>query len=265
MFASLIHHRRHREFDGIDIDSSERIHAYRRLLERKKSLHRVYEDYYRTFSEHIAILPEGPRLELGSGWSFLEKFIPNLIKSDITRSQFIHLQLDGLSLPFETESLAGIFLTNVLHHLPDVERFFQEADRVLKKEGCLFLLEPHYSPWTDFVWRISAHEAFSRQGPWKFQSLGPLSSANLALAWMIFERDKALFFKKFPNFHGHKRFTHTGFSYLATGGFTMKTLVPAACYPLLKVFDKILSKLSGGISDNFETFILIKSSANQNK
>ena len=67
----------------------------------------------------------GQLLELGSGGSFLKDRCPELITSDIVEG-LAERVIDAQELPFEAESVRGIFLTHAFHHIPDVERFLRE-------------------------------------------------------------------------------------------------------------------------------------------
>ena len=68
-------------------------------------------------------IPEGPILELGSAGGFLKEIHNNIITSDVICTKYIDVVLDGHQLPFQSTSLSGILMTNVLHHLHQPRRF----------------------------------------------------------------------------------------------------------------------------------------------
>lgn len=52
---------------------------------------------------------------------------------------FEFIKLVDQQLPFETWSVDVLMMNSVLHHLPDLEKFYQEASRILKKEWLLVI------------------------------------------------------------------------------------------------------------------------------
>src|SRR3954468_19592268 len=119
---------------GLDLDDPHTTHLRRRILDEKRFLRRIYEEWYTAIA---ASLPpgEGAVLELGSGAGFLADFIPGLVRSEVFYTPGIDLVLDGQALPFRDRSLRGIAMTNVLHHLPRPLRFFAEAARAVRGGG----------------------------------------------------------------------------------------------------------------------------------
>lgn len=49
----------------------------------------------------------------------------------------------GLNLPFRDDSLDAVLCARVLHHFPDVTEPLKEIQRVLKKDGVLFTMDPN--------------------------------------------------------------------------------------------------------------------------
>ncbi len=180
-------------------------HEYHQLVKsrdtirRKKFLKRIYETWYR---EIVASLPaiDGPVMEIGSGGGFLGEHIPDLITTDFVPTPLIRCAASAEALPFESNSLRAVVMINVLHHLPDPQRFFAEAERCLKTGGSILLVEPWVSSWSRFVYSFLHHEPFATGvQSWKSCIGGPLSGANSAMPWIIVERDRELFRKKFPS------------------------------------------------------------------
>ncbi|MGE4159552.1 MAG: class I SAM-dependent methyltransferase [Planctomycetota bacterium] len=256
MIGQLVRLLRHRELDGVPLDSPERVRLHRAILARKRILRCVYDGFHRTFLPDLDQLPVGPRVELGTAWSHLHEVVPGLIRTDIAAVDGAALRVDARHLPFADGSLAALFLINTLHHVPDPLACLCEAARALKPGGLMMLVEPHATVWSLVVWGISGHEHFDQDPEWEFRTTGPLSGSNLALSWKIFHRDLERFRRESPNLEIVRQSTHTGFTYLLSGGFTMKALVPSFLYGPLYLMDRMLSKLSRGVSDQFETIIL---------
>jgi SAM-dependent methyltransferase len=210
---------------GLD-DPAETLHR-RQSLSRKPFLQAVYLSWYRRI---LPVLPPGGSrrvLELGSGAGFLEKALPGVITSDVLLLPDVDLIARGEALPFASGSLDGIILVDVFHHIPMPRRFLSEAARGLRTGGVLAMIEPWRTPWSSFIYRFFHPEPFDPGARnWEFPSTGPLSGANGALPWIVFERDRAIFEREFPGLRVASVQLHTPFLYLLSGGFSLPALVP---------------------------------------
>jgi SAM-dependent methyltransferase len=225
----------------ISLDDPRTTILRRRIISEKKFLRKVYQDWYRLLS---ASLPagDGAVLELGSGAGFLEEFIPGLISSEIFYLQGISLVCDGQKMPFEKDSLRGILMTDVLHHIPRVRLFFREALRILKVGGVISMVEPWNTNWSKVIYSHQHHEVFNpKVAEWEFTTSGPLSGANTALPWIIFSRDQVQFKKEFPGLRIMIIKTMMPFRYLASGGVSMRSLMPGWSYALWGGVEQMLS------------------------
>jgi len=212
---------------GLDLDDPRTTELRRQVIRDKSFLVDIYSDWYRA----IALsLPEGPGavLEIGSGAGFLDRFVPGLITSETFACPGVRLVLDGLRLPFATAALRAIVMTNVLHHLPRPRQFFSEASRCVRPGGAIVMVEPWVTSWSTFVYTRLHHEPFQAAAEhWEFPSRGPLSGANGALPWILFERDRAAFAREFPQWSVEVVAPMMPFRYLLSGGVSMRTLMPA--------------------------------------
>jgi SAM-dependent methyltransferase len=153
--------------------------------------------------------------------------------------------VDATKMPFEPGSVRFIGMLNTLHHIPDPEAFFREAVRVLKPGARLMISDQHRGWISRFVLKHLHHEAFDdRAIDWKFPSQGPLSSANGAMAWMIFIRDRVRFEKLFPELRIIGVKPHTPFRYWLSGGLKTWTLLPPGTWSLATAWDRFLTFLS---------------------
>ncbi|HSU81089.1 MAG TPA: methyltransferase domain-containing protein [Thermoanaerobaculia bacterium] len=234
---------------GLDLDDPRTTHLRRRILAEKRFLRRIYEEWY---SAIAASLPpgEGPVLELGSGAGFLADFVPGLVRSEVFYIEEIDLVLDGLALPFRDRSLRGIAMTNVLHHLPHPLRFFAEAARAVRPGGVVTMIEPWVTPWSRWFYTRFHHEPFLPEAPeWEIPTGGgPLSGANGALPWILFHRDRERFERESPKWHVRSIEPIISFRYLVSGGMSLRSLTPAATYPLWRGLERALSPLSGQLA-----------------
>lgn len=212
----------------------------KRIIEEKQFLRKIYREWY---AQIASVLPyPGAILELGSGQGFLKEHIPETITSDVTFFPDISIVLDAHRMPFANESLAAIVMIDVLHHLSGPRDFLAEAERCLLPGGVIAMVEPWVTSWSRFVYGRFHHEPFlpdARQ--WESPSEGPLSGANGALPWMIFERDLDTFRTEFLGWHIERLTLDMPLSYLMSGGISMRQLLPSSFYGVLRGIERLMS------------------------
>jgi SAM-dependent methyltransferase len=223
---------------NLDIDDPKTTDRRREVICQKPFLRAIYEDWYALISSWLPPV-DGPVLELGSGAGFLQEFIPGLITSELFLCANTRVVLDGARLPFPDGSLRAIVMTDVLHHIPDCRAFFREAQRCLRPAGALVMLEPWVSRWSTLIFQWFHHEPFLPDSQsWEFLAAGPLSGANGALPWMVFERDRSVFEMEFPNLGIDRIEPMMPFRYLVSGGVSLRSLMPSSATGLWKLIEK---------------------------
>jgi SAM-dependent methyltransferase len=243
--------------DTASLDDAALSLLHRRIICKKKFLRRIYEDFYQDLMNASGYSLDKAILELGSGGGFLKELFPTVITSDILQIPSVDKIFSATAMPFNDQSLDAIVMIDVLHHIPDVRTFFREATRCLKTGGRIVMIEPANTCWGRFIYTHFHHEGFDPNTGWEFQSQGPLSTANGALPWIIFHRDRRQFESEFPLLQIIKIRHHTPFRYLFSGGLTLRQLVPTWSYPVFKGLEFCLSPLSG-LLGMFQTIILEK-------
>jgi SAM-dependent methyltransferase len=227
---------------GLDIDDPSTTARRRAIIEGKPFLKRIYQEWYETISGHLPDL-DGPVLELGSGAGFLSQYVPRLITSEVFNCPGIQVVLDGQAIPIATGSLRAIVMTDVLHHIPDPRRFFSEAARCLLVGGRILLIEPWVSKWSRIVYTHLHHEPFQPDSPyWTIPLTGPLSGANGAMPWIIFDRDREEFAASFPQLKVQLVKPFMPFRYLVSGGVSLRTLMPNTTFRLWRGLEAAMSK-----------------------
>lgn len=228
------------------LDDPGRISEIRAAIARKRSLRRFYERNYRRYGEVLARCPgTGTALELGSGGGFAKEAVPGLTTSDVLPYEGVDMVVDGTRLPFRSEALRFIGMTNVLHHVPDVELFFAEAERCLKPGGRTLIVDQHVGLLTRFILKYLHHEPYDPDAAeWRFRSEGPLSGANGALAWIVFVRDRQRFSRLFPRLAVAGYRPHTPLSYWLSGGLKRWNLVPGWATGAADALDALLLRCS---------------------
>ncbi len=243
---------------SLDDPSVTLLHS--KILEKKKFLRRLYAEFYNDIAGRM---PQGGSrviVELGSGGGFIKELIPDAITSDILKLPNVDKVFSACEMPFEEKSVDAIVMIDVLHHISEPGRFFDEAGRCLKDGGRIVMIEPANTAWSRFIYKRFHHELFDPQADWGHDQSGPLSGANGALPWIIFWRDRGRFDKEHPQLSVESTRLHTPFAYLLSGGFTLRQLVPSFCYPLVRGIEHILSPMNRWIG-MFATIELVKRSS----
>jgi SAM-dependent methyltransferase len=225
---------------SLDLDDPATTRLRRQIIASKPFLRAIYDEWYSLLA---AALPpgRGDVLELGSGAGHCALFIPRLITSEVFPCAGVQTVVDAAQLPFASDSLRGIVMTNVLHHLPKVRSFFVEASRCLCPGGKIVMIEPWMTPWSRFVYARLHHEALNVGVPdWNFPSSGPLSSANIALPWIVFERDRSKFTAEFPEFSLEQVRPFLPFRYLLSGGVALRSFMPGFTHGAWAGFERAL-------------------------
>jgi SAM-dependent methyltransferase len=239
-FAKLKSLLEHPLTKGLDLDDPRTTELRVRIIREKIFLRRIYDEWYQTICSGIPT-GEGEVLELGSGAGYFQEHVPGVIRSDVFLCSNANVIADARRLPFREKCLKAIVMTNVFHHIPEVERFLAEAARCLRSGGRILMVEPWVSGWSRLVFSRLHHEPFAPEAQeWKIPDSGPLSSANGALPWMVFERDQARFLRDFPQFRILEIRPLMPFRYLVSGGVSMRTLVPPGSYGAWRMFEGAL-------------------------
>ena len=170
--------------------------------------------------------------------------MPEALRSDVFAGDGVEIVLDSRRIPAAEGSIRAIVMTNVFHHIPDVERFLNEAQRVLPAGGRIIMWEPWLTPWSHLIYRYVHHEPCDPEAlAWAFPEGGPLSSANEALAWIVFARDAERFESVFPQLEVFELRLAMPLCYLLSGGISFRSIVPGAAYGSVRALEKLLSPL----------------------
>jgi SAM-dependent methyltransferase len=211
---------------GRDIDAPQTTELRKQIICQKPFLRKVYEEWYKLIAAQIPCGPGGV-LELGTGAGFLKKYLPDLITSDVFPLQDVDLVIDAGDLPFAERVLRSIVMINVFHHCPSPRRFLVEATRCVRAGGRVVMLEPWNTAWSRLIYQRLHHETFApHASQWEFAGDGPLSDANGALPWIIFERDRNIFAKDYPEWRILSIVELMPFLYLLSGGISLRSLMP---------------------------------------
>ena len=231
--------------DGLQVGSGEYFAAQKRQILGRPLLKWCYDDWYRHLLEDAQSVPgKGALLELGSGGSYLKDLESAVITSDVVAG-IAEQVVDGRSLPFPERSIRALFLTHVLHYIPDVSAFLREADRALVSGGVISMIEVAHTPFARFFFRAFHPEPYRddvRQ--WSFDQQDSMLDSNQALSWILFVRDRRHFEGQYPGLRIESITLLPWFSYLLAGGVTGRCLVPTCFNRLIFGLERLLPPLA---------------------
>lgn len=232
---------------GVALDDPRNTLLRRQIIREKQFLHRLYDEWYSLICSR---LPESSDavLEIGSGAGYLREFLPQVVTSEVFPLEGVDRVEDATALTFADASLDAIVMTDVLHHIPNVAQFLREASRTLRPGGRLVMIEPWRTPWSDWVYRNLHHEPFRPDAEdWRLPPGGPLSMANGALPWMVFSRDRVLFERLNPELEIAAVEPLMPVAYLASGGVSMRSLLPGSAYPAVRSVERRVLREKGAM------------------
>ncbi len=246
---------------GLDVDDPETTIRRRMIIKQKRYLYKLYCEWYELIE---AALPDvaGDILELGSGAGFLKERMPDVITTEVLPLPGIDVTIptDG-TLPFESSSLRAIVMTDVLHHIPCPRTFFRESSRCICPGGAIIMIEPWITGWSRFIYTHLHSEPFRPEATeWEFPVQGPLSGANGALPWIMFERDREKFEKEFPEWSIRKIEPMMPFSYLLSGGVSCRFSATGWSYQPIRRLETMFKLLDNRLA-MFALIVLHKNQA----
>jgi SAM-dependent methyltransferase len=221
----------------LSVDDPQTTLLRRQIIENKGFLREIYVEWY---GKIIGCLPPHKRhnvLELGAGAGFFQSLLPQTITSEVFALPDIQLVADACILPLADNSLDAVVMTDVFHHIPDVAKFLKEAARCVRTEGKIVMVEPWRTWWSEKIYTHLHHEPFLTTSNWEIPNGGPLSGANGALPWIVFERDRSLFEKDYSEWKINNITPMMPFSYLLSGGVSLRSLVPRCAYRAIRAIE----------------------------
>lgn len=208
------------------LDTPDAYLAHREVFEKKPFLKELYRFYFEELLKEMGDISGKKIVEVGAGAYNLSDYDSRIIPSNSAKNRFIKVVADAQEFPFEENSLDGIVMINTFHHIPRPRLFFNDAARVLKKDGVLAMIEPFFSPLGRFVYKNLNHEpVLDTPKTWE---IPPDHVSNQIMPYHIFVRDNEIFEKDYPEFKIVRVTPHTCVTHLLCGGVSYKCLFPRA-------------------------------------
>jgi SAM-dependent methyltransferase len=236
------------------MDSLLLVHDTRKTLQNREKLaanknllywyQMLYQEQFKTISD----IPKLRILEIGSGTSPLKLFYPNVLTSDIMDLYYLDYVLDAHEVDVcssvEDCSLDIITMTNVLHHLKDPISVLEKASTKLKQGGRIIFVEPFFSLLSKVIFVYFHHEPtdFQIKQPTLDIVDGPLSSANIALPFLIFKNKWDAPLNHIYDSSDQQDCYFSSISYMLTGGISRALNIPHCLYKLVFHIDLFLSR-----------------------
>ncbi len=243
------------------LDDPDVTKIHREIILSKPFLKSVYLDHYRDFVEQEKQLQDTPgiSLELGSGGGFLKSLLPGIVTSDLHTHPGVDRVETAYKLSFKDGELRAIYMTGVFHHLGRPREFLREASRCLRRNGIIMMMEPHMSLFGKFFFRVLHHEGNDLHTlRWEFPQIGALSDANTALPDLVFDRDREVFSREFPEFEIIKRRYHTFLMYGLSGGVGFRFSAPGWSFEPISLLEKSLRPFMQKYLGTMQTIVLKK-------
>lgn len=238
------------------LQSSELLKKRRKIWTSKKIINRLYHKWYQAIKCNLV---PGSILEIGGGSGNLKESFPDAISSDILFVPWLDVVLDAHDLPFQNESLDNIVLFDVLHHLTKPARFFEEAQRTLKKNGKIILMEPYISRVSFVVYNFLHTEDLKwNADPFKtalYEHEKSPFDGNQAIPTLMFEKHINRFPAYFPGLEIILKEQTDFIIYPLSGGFHYPSLCPQFLYPFFECLEKILRPLNRYLA--FRLFVVL--------
>ena len=187
-------------------------------------LRALYETAFNSITDYLPA-DTNTLVEVGAGDGSSRTFLPKSFLTDIAFHQKLDATCKSHEMPFKSGSVDALVLKDSLHHLPDVELFLNEANRVLRVGGRIVMFDPYWGLLAKFVYKYLHQEPFDeRSDSWSFESKTPWDS-NQALSYLLLRRDRARFERQYPFFEIREHKVLVGPSFLLSGGVSRRTVV----------------------------------------
>ncbi|HEY0661757.1 MAG TPA: methyltransferase domain-containing protein [Lysobacter sp.] len=240
------------EVAGCPVDGLARFEAHRAVLRRKRMIRSVFDGFHKTFVDldKRYLHGEGQVIELGAGVYPVRETVPGVLATDVVAAPHLDSVLDAGEMNLPDSSVRAFYLQNVFHHFPDPDRFFRELERTLVPGGGAILIEPASGPFASWLYpRLFATEGYDKGAPdWQTPVGGPMSGANQALSFLVFDRDRERFRTTHPGLEiVHRDVLPSWPRYLVSGGLNFRSLLPGFMTTPLRWFEAMLSPLRSAL------------------
>ncbi|MEK7517660.1 MAG: class I SAM-dependent methyltransferase [Patescibacteria group bacterium] len=228
----------------IDVNHAHAVGIHYQIIQSKPLLKDIYLKWYREFlpayqeTTHL----QAEALELGCGPSVIEEVLPAVRKTDVVKTSITEHVVNAMKLDAKDEQYRALFMVDAFHHISEPSKFLREAARCLKPGGRLVMVEPNNGFVIRWMSKITDHFEYfdDRVTEWKNESQDRMTRANMALAWVVFVRDRKRFERKYPSLKIINIRYHSFISYFVTGGMGYRPFLPSFAQPFVDLIEWIV-------------------------
>jgi SAM-dependent methyltransferase len=210
--------------------------------QKKTVLQEAYAVLYSLICPQLSSV-EGSTVELGSGIGALKEFLPNCITTDIFPNPWLDRTENAYRLSFANASISNLILFDVFHHLQWPGSALKEFARVVRPRGRVILMEPGFGLLGKFVYSHFHHEplGFGQPISWDRSAADGDSAGSYyaaqANAWRLFRLGECA--GRLPGWKTILVKPLAALSYVASGGFSRRSLYPSFLFPFVRGLDRI--------------------------
>jgi len=228
----------------MDIEQhNEEIQENLRYWENKPLLRQIYKNFYHLIAEHLANVPHGQVVELGSGIGNIKEVVPNCIRTDLFPNPWIDREENAFQLSFKDNEVSDLILFDVFHHLRYPGTALKEFHRVLKPNGRIIIFDPFLSLLGYMLYGLFHHEPIGTKDPiewfapegWASNDIDYYAAQGNA-SRVFFKKEWKQYFEAW-NIIVKKRLS--AISYVASGGYSKPQLYPNFTYPMMRGLDNL--------------------------
>jgi len=248
------------DYREIDPDSLEAAGLQAEVFQKKKPLRHFYTQMYQhmvSLRNQYLINVTGDEIEIGSGGGFFKEIHPHVITTDIKPVPGIDRVMDACQMPFADHSLAVIYASLSLHHIPQIRKFLNEARRVLKPNGGIIATEPYWGLMGQIFFKYFCLEQYDAHAEWENPSSGPMSGPNQALSYILLKRDRKIFENEFPDLRIEYQSPFGSLEYLLAGALSGPQFLPTPMFKIVHFIEKVLPIIP--LTSVFHAFVIKKS------
>jgi len=157
--------------------------------ERSAALRWIYGQFYQRVRRHASLEPV---LEIGSGIGRIKEFWPDVVTSDLIKTDFVDRAVDAYAIE-ESGQWGTLVAVDVLHHLCEPFSFFASASRSLLPGGRLIMIEPAATALGGLLYRLCHHEPCDPRllaPPFCFEPDAAGGFANMGMGQALFQQSE---------------------------------------------------------------------------
>lgn len=208
----------------------------------KPVLRKIYKEYHTRIANHLPDNVNGAILEIGSGVADITEVIPVCLRTDLFHNPWVDIVENAYALPFSNQSVAGIILFDVFHHLRFPGTALQEFHRVLKPGGHAIIFDPGLSLLGNLIYGLLHPEPLGLQD--SISWFAPESwSPNEIDYYAAQGNANRIFVGREVDFTGsgwHLTVVEqiADIAYVASGGYSKPQLFPDILYPFMRFVNR---------------------------